>query len=60
MDLSQASSMESTVLLERTFQNYKLSVFIADTSVSGFASQVLGPRTSLTQEGVVSARTCLL
>lgn len=29
--------MEVAVLLERTFQNHELSVFIADTSVFGFA-----------------------
>lgn len=28
--------MEVAVLLERTFQNHELSVFIADTSVFGF------------------------
>lgn len=56
MDLSQSSTMESTAPLERTFQNHKLSVFIADT-MSGFAPWVLSPRSSLTQEG---ARICLL
>lgn len=66
MGLSQSSSVEVAVLLERTFQNHELSVCSADTSVSGFVpcpgSGAPGPAglVLVPQEDVVSARTHLL